>query len=75
MTSILKVMGPTDGDKRLEWDPENEHSIVLAKDMFEKALKEGKRAYRITNGRKGQPITEFDPNAKEILLVPPVAGG
>lgn len=74
---IMKVMGPTDGDKHIEWDPEDPKSVEKARKEFEELRKKGHKAFKV--GRKpqrtGQEVAEFDPSAGEIILTPPMAGG
>lgn len=84
MQHLMRILNPTEGDEHLQWDPDDEKSVKAARRRFE-ALVQGKgatgdphlhRAYRVEwNPRKGEPITEFDPEAAEILIAPPMVGG
>lgn len=71
---LLKVMGPTKGDETITWDPEDKESTDKAAAQFKEKIDAGFKAYRVEK-KKGEPITEFDPSLKEILLTPPMAGG
>lgn len=74
---VMKVMGPTDGDKHIEWDPDDPKSVEKAKKQFEKLRDKGHKAYKV--GRKpqrtGQEIKNFDPEIGEYIFAPPMAGG
>ena len=64
------------GDTRVAWNPENIKEVAAAKKVFNEYLSRGFTAFATTgSGGKGKQITEFDPGAKEILFVPPMAGG
>lgn len=63
----LTVMTPRDGDKVVEVDVEQEFSRLVARNYA---------AYRIDpKTGDGEQIREFDPDASEILLAPPLVGG
>lgn len=75
-TGTLAILDRT-GDTKLIWDRGNEAEVANARRTFDDLR--GKRflAYRVT-GKKGAPgeqITEFDPVAERIILVPPMQGG
>lgn len=48
----------------------------MAQDTFEAQLKKGHLAFALDkNGQQGEQIKEFDPNLKNIILVPQMKGG
>lgn len=72
----MRIMAPTLGDEHVQWDPANEASVATAKEKFDAALKEGKLAYTVkSKATKGEQITEFNPELKEIIVAAPLAGG
>ena len=74
----LRIMSQRDGDTVVEYDVKDEAAVADAKQRFAAALAEGFRAYAVeTVGgkREGIPVKEFDPTAKELLLVAPLQGG
>lgn len=75
----IRVMTPLDGDKSIEWNPEDESSVEKAKTEFKKLIDKGYKLYEVAKKtvteRKGEPITEFDPSAGEYIAVPAMAGG
>jgi hypothetical protein len=72
---IMRKLG-SEGDVKIEWNPENTEEVAKAREIFEKALKDKFAAFRVdVAGGKGQRITEFDPEAEKIILTPPMAGG
>ena len=70
----LMVMGRK-GDTRVSWDPANPAEVEEAGKTFKTYRGKGFAAFRTTKRGKGDLITEFDHLAKEILFVPPIAGG
>ncbi len=64
------------GDLKMNWNSENEKETSAVKDVFEKKIKEGWSAFIESKyGEKGERIREFDPDARRIVLVPPISGG
>jgi hypothetical protein len=72
----MRVMGKP-GDTRVAWDPANTEEVRHARQMFDDLVRDKRyAAFRIAEpGARGERITRFDPDAREILMVPPVAGG
>ena len=64
------------GDTKVEWDPDNKDEVRVAERTFGILTQKGFMGFRIyDDGKKGQKLTEFDPQAESILLVPPMQGG
>jgi len=63
------------GDVKLSWNSENDKEIAVAREMFDKMIKEGWTAFREKMGIKGDKIRIFDPDAERIVLVPHITGG
>ncbi len=75
MPNALRVMTPK-GDTTYEWDPSNPASVTMAREQFQSFRGTGYRAARVNgDGSQGEFITEFDPSAGTILMVPPMRGG
>lgn len=70
--SELRILG-IGGDVKISWDSRNEMETALAKETFEKKIKDGWSAFKI--GIKGDKIKIFDRDAERIILVPPISGG
>jgi hypothetical protein len=71
----LAVMGP-EGDTKLIWDSDNEDEVANARRTFDDLRCKNYTAYSVKkSGKKGKVITEFDPDAEKIILVPHVIGG
>ena len=72
----MSVMGQV-GDYKVKWDPKNPTETELAEKTFFELVKQKKYlAFKLhKNGHQGAQITEFDPDANGILLVPPMRGG
>ena len=63
------------GDVKIEWNSENEKEIAVARETFDKRIREGWTAFGEKMGVKGDKIRIFDPDAERIVLVPPISGG
>lgn len=65
------------GDTKLIWNPDIEAEVDAAKEHFNTLTKKkGFWAYAVKeDGTKGKAITEFDPKAAMIILVPRMQGG
>ncbi len=72
----MAVLG-ANGHTNLVWDRTKEEEVEGARDMFSAIKNEGYMAYKLEgqDGRKGEVISEFDPNAERIVLTPPLQGG
>jgi hypothetical protein len=74
--STLRILCSA-GDRRLVWRKESLAEIKEARRAFNKALsKKGTSAFRVDKkGEKAERITEFDPLAEEIIVMPMITGG
>lgn len=70
----MRVLTARDGDKKIEWDPNNPDDIEDAQASFDFWTKEKKhRAYAVdeaTGKKTGTELKKFDPAVKRILMVP-----
>lgn len=74
----IRVMTPVDGDKEINWDPEDEKSTSKARKEFDKLKEKGHKMFAVvkeTVSKKGDEVKDFDPTAKGYIAVPPMAGG
>lgn len=71
----MSIMG-RQGDSVITWDPKVESETNNAREAFS-AMRDraGMTPYRMTGEGKGERMTEFDPDAKEIVFATPMAGG
>ena len=66
----------TAGDTNILWDPSRKAELKAAKKIFDDLKKEGYIAYAVEkDGKKGEIIREFDPEAGKLIMAPPMAGG
>ena len=64
------------GDTRITWTRGNRSEEDAAREAFNTYLKKKYKAFKVgKRGEQGEEIEAFDPNASEILFVPPIAGG
>jgi hypothetical protein len=79
---MLRVMSRR-GDDRVSWDeqkvqigdPEAMAAIREAERIFEQENAKGATAFRVESGKPVQRISQFDPQAEQIVMVPRVVGG
>lgn len=71
--SVLRVMN-SQGDKSMEWEVTNPDSVKEAQTRFDELMKKGGLAF-LSEGGESERITSFRPEAKEIVIVPAIAGG
>jgi hypothetical protein len=75
ITGTLKVMDHT-GDLKIVWNSTVKDEVEAAKASFDKMIAKGYSAFASKkSGEKGTRITEFDPQAEAIILVPKIVGG
>ncbi len=78
LVTAQEIHPPADhaGDIRLEWAAGDPESLRLAKEAFRRARAKGFRAYRMSRGgRTGDPVTEFDESAEQLMMIAPIVGG
>ena len=64
------------GDREIPWDPEDREQLADARFVFETLVRAGYQAYRLEeDGRTGEFVRRFQPEAYEIVLAPRFQGG
>jgi hypothetical protein len=63
------------GHTRIGWDPSNEDEVEFARGVFEDKTAAGFRAFKVRNGEQSTRMDDFDPSAREMMLVPQLKGG
>jgi hypothetical protein len=83
---MLRVMSRR-GDDRFTWPDlkrapdflelaeEQKRAVEEAKRIFAEERRKGATAFLVESGKPAQRVEEFDPFAKEIVMVPRVVGG
>jgi hypothetical protein len=72
---LLRVLNKG-GDKEIPWTPEDREQLDDARFVFETLVREGYQAYSLEeNGRTGEFLRRFQPEAYEIVLAPRFQGG
>ncbi len=80
--SVLRVLSWR-GDSSVEWDarlaeqgdPEAAAAIREAERIFREVRSRGATAFVVEDNDVARRIEQFDPSAKQIVLVPRMAGG
>lgn len=75
-TGEMRGMDET-GDWKHEWDPDDKKEVDQMRKTFDHNVKDKNfKAFILDEkGKRGEQIFTFDPKAKRIVLVPPMAGG
>jgi hypothetical protein len=71
----LQIMS-SKGHSSIKWSPNNPAEVEAAEDTFDNYIEKRFSAFRVAKGGgQGERITRFDPDAAEIIMVPPISGG
>lgn len=73
----MRIMGAS-GDDKITWNHEDDLETKTAANKFKELIGKGYKAFiskNVAGTRKGEQITEFDPTAERLIMVPPIAGG
>jgi len=76
--SLLGEMSIMDssGHKQLTWKTDNPDEIAIAKKTFDKLIGNGYSAFASKNKMEAKHlVSEFDPTAEELVMVPRNVGG
>ena len=63
------------GDTQVAWDETDTASMERAREMVERAFREGRGVFTIDEDGVGRRLHGFDPRAKDIVVIPQVKGG
>jgi hypothetical protein len=63
------------GDTEVRWAIDNEAEVVAARSAFGELRRKGYLAYRLRGGQPEDLLIEFDPEAEQIVMAPPMRGG
>ena len=79
-TGALIIPKFDQGHAKLAWDKNDPKDVEIAREEFKKAKASGYAAYRVDpkdpkGNTKGEILTEFDPNAEQIIMLPQLKGG
>jgi hypothetical protein len=76
MMGTMAVMG-REGDTKVIWDSDNADEVANARRTFEDLV--GRKRYLAfavkKDGERGVQVSEFDPEAGKLILVPRLVGG
>ena len=71
----LKVLNG-DEEEAYSWTPDSLNEVKGARDKFDQFMKQGFIACKIVDqGKRGAPLTKFDPEAEEIFMLELADGG
>ncbi len=74
-TSRLEVIDLT-GDTKVHWDRNKEAEVAAARASYDSLKAKGYRAFRLSaDGTTGEQLSDFDPTAERILMMPQMRGG
>lgn len=71
----LRILGQ-EGDVKVEWNPDVEEEVKMAKKVFDENKKKGYRAFLLYDeGKRGEELKEFDKFAEKVVFITPMVGG
>jgi hypothetical protein len=74
-THEMRIMGGN-GDTKIVWSRDNADEVASAQRTFYELRDKGFTAFSVKrSGDKDERITEFDPDAQSLIMVPRLAGG
>ena len=65
----------SDGDKQVAWEETDTASMERAREMIERAFREGRGVFALDEEGVGVRISRFDPQAKNVVVIPQIRGG
>jgi hypothetical protein len=66
----------TAGDTRMMWNKDNPDEVEAARLAYNKLVSKGYVAFRTdSKGDRSSRLSEFDPAAERIIMVPKIQGG
>ena len=74
---VMNIMGKK-GDEKITWDSDDPKQVLKARTAFEEYRKKGYKMFKMEDmagQKKGEEITEFDPNVERIVAVGAMVGG
>lgn len=80
---VMNIFDRT-GHTTVGWDPRDPRSVNDARERFNDMIRSGYTAFRmnavdvghgISVEEKGERITEFDPQAGKLMMIPQLVGG
>lgn len=75
MRHVMAIMG-SDGDTKKIWNPAIPVEVEDARESFDRLRAKNYLAFEVNDdGSQGKQITEFNPNAGKLILVPQMQGG
>lgn len=76
--SVMSVIN-LGGDTKVRWDPANAHEVASARRTFTELKAQGFTAHRVAgpkgNRTKDEVMTDFDPAAERVVMVPTMVPG
>lgn len=79
MTNQMRYASRGHGDIKVSWDPKNKEEVKAAKQTFDDLIAKGYRAWRVDLASEKRDestqLAKFDPEAKDIVVLPPLTGG
>jgi hypothetical protein len=64
-----------EGDTQVVWDETDAPSMDRAREMIDRAFREGRGVFSLDADGVGVRLRQFDPSAREIVVIPQIKGG
>ena len=68
-------MMDSSGDKEVTWHPDSPSEVAAAKAIFDAVRRRGYLVYSQPAGGNAVALGQFDPNAEDMVAVPPIVAG
>ena len=66
----------TEGDTKHIWDSDNPDQVKAARRLYDELTEKNYVAFQVKkDGKKGEKMKKFDPDAEKMILVPMIEGG
>jgi hypothetical protein len=78
----MRVMDGS-GDRQIQWDreqlaagdPDAQAAVEMAERILQDARARGAQAFRLRPGRPAERLERLDPQAEQVIVIPPTVGG
>jgi hypothetical protein len=76
-SGMMEIIDSRAGDLKIIWDRSKPAEVDAAMETFEALRAQGYTAFLVKDkdGKQGDKVTSFDPNAERLIFIAPLAGG
>lgn len=76
-SGMMEIIDSRAGDLKIIWDRNKTTEVDAARSTFDALRAQGYTAFLVKDkdGKQGDKVTSFDPNAERLIFIAPLAGG